>query len=124
MAKRLNNEDRAMTARAILDIDEFWADIFAQTDLNDLNYCDLFTQMWLKRGQRLPKTELYGFMPNISQRTAVKYVQRAIEAGMLEECDCEQDRRVKLVSLSKDCEKRLKRFLDFTCMRFRASRDH
>jgi hypothetical protein len=119
MAKRLNNDDRAMTARAILDIDEFWAEIFAQTDLSDLNYCDLFTQMWLQREQSLPKTELYGFMPNISQRTAVKYVQRALEAGMLEECDCKQDRRVKLVSLSKDCEKRLKRFLDFTCTRFR-----
>ena len=119
MAKRLNDQDRAMTAQAILDIDEFWADIFSETALNDLNYCDLFTQMWLKRDVQLPKTELYSFMPNISQRTAVKYVQHAIDEGMLDECDCEHDRRVRLVSLSKECEAKVKRFLDFTCTRFR-----
>ncbi|MDX1696030.1 MAG: hypothetical protein R3208_19855 [Ketobacteraceae bacterium] len=119
MAKRSKDQDRTMTARAILDIDEFWADIFARTQLNDLNYCDLFTQMWLNRETSLPKTELYSYMPNISQRTAVKYIQRAIDEGMLEECDCEHDRRVKLVSLSKDCEARVRRFLDFTFTRFR-----
>ena len=120
MAKRINDQDRARTALAILDIDEFWAETFAQTALNDLNYCDLFTRMWLSGDAKLPKTELYGFMPNISQRTAVKYVQQAVEAGMLEECDCEHDRRVRLVSLSRECETRVKRFLDYTCRRFRS----
>jgi len=118
MRKRLNDVDRAMAAQAILAIDTFWAEIFSQTQLNDLNYCDLFTQMWLQRKVKLPKTELYSFMPNISQRTAVKYVQRAIDEGMLEVCDCKQDRRVKLISLSADCQARVKRFLDYTCKTF------
>lgn len=118
MARRLTNHERAMTAQAILDIDKFWADIFSTTTLNDLNYCDLFTQMWLSKDTPLPKTELYGFMPNISQRTAVKYIQQAIDEGMLEECDCEHDRRVRLVSLTKDCEAKVKQFLDYTLRRF------
>ncbi|MCK5875224.1 MAG: MarR family transcriptional regulator [Alcanivoracaceae bacterium] len=104
---------------AIFDIDSFWARSFVDTDLNDLNYCDLFTQMWLKRDAPLAKTELYELMPNISRRTAVKYVQKAIDQGLLEERESEQDRRVRLVTMSADCSSRVERFLDFTCQRFR-----
>jgi hypothetical protein len=119
MARRYGVGDRTEAAHAIFDIDTFWAESFSDTSLNDLNYCDLFTQMWLKRDQPLAKTELYGLMPNISRRTAVKYVQEAIEQGLLEERACEEDRRMRLVSLSADCLQRVERFLDFTCQRFR-----
>lgn len=118
MTRRYNVGSRTEAALAIFDIDSFWAQIFADTDLNDLNYCDLFTQMWLKRDRRLAKTELYELMPNISRRTAVKYVQKAIDQGLLEECECEQDRRVRQVSMSAGCLQRVDRFLDFTCQRF------
>lgn len=118
MTRRYNVGSRTEAAVAIFDIDSFWAQSFADTNLNDLNYCDLFTQMWLKRDARLAKTELYELMPNISRRTAVKYVQKAIDQGLLEECECEQDRRVRLVSMSSDCLRRVDRFLDFTCQRF------
>jgi hypothetical protein len=118
MTRRYNVGSRTEAAVAIFDIDSFWAQSFADTNLNDLNYCDLFTQMWLKRDARLAKTELYELMPNISRRTAVKYVQKAIDQGLLEECECEQDRRVRLVSMSADCLRRVDRFLDFTCQRF------
>ncbi|MFN3713766.1 MAG: MarR family transcriptional regulator [Alcanivoracaceae bacterium] len=120
MTRRYNIASRTEAALAIFDIDTFWADSFADTDLNDLNYCDLFTQMWLKRDQPLAKTELYELMPNISRRTAVKYVQKAIDQGLLEERESDQDRRVRLVSLSGDCLGRVDRFLDFTCQRFRS----
>lgn len=118
MTRRYNIGSRTEAAVAIFDIDSFWAQSFADTSLNDLNYCDLFTQMWLKRGAPLAKTELYDLMPNISRRTAVKYVQKAIDQGLLEECECEQDRRVRLVTMSADCLRRVDRFLDFTCQRF------
>lgn len=115
---RLHNRQEA--ARAIFDIDTFWAKSFADTTLNDLNYCDLFTQMWLMRnGEGHPKTDLYELMPNISRRTAVKYLQRAIEQGMLEEVECQEDRRIRLVSLSPRCVEKVQRFLDYTCERFR-----
>jgi hypothetical protein len=119
MTRRYAIASRTEAALAIFDIDTFWAQSFADTDLNDLNYCDLFTQMWLKRDQPLAKTELYELMPNISRRTAVKYVQKAIDQGLLQERESEQDRRVRLVSLSQDCLVRVDRFLDFTCQRFR-----
>lgn len=118
MTRRYSLASRAEAAVAIFDIDSFWAKSFADTGLNDLNYCDLFTQMWLKREAPLPKTELYDMMPNISRRTAVKYVQRAFEWGMLEEHECEEDRRVRLVTMSDDCVARVERWLDFTCQRF------
>ena len=119
MNRRYNLSSRTEAARAIFDIDSFWADIFAGTGIDDLNYCDLFTQMWLKRDQKLAKTELYALMPNISRRTAVKYVQEALELGLLRECECENDRRIRLLSLSDDCIARVERFLDYTCQRFR-----
>ncbi|WP_229147775.1 MarR family transcriptional regulator [Alcanivorax sp. 1008] len=118
MTRRYNMGSRTEAAVAIFDIDSFWAKSFADTNLNDLNYCDLFTQMWLKRDRPLAKTELYELMPNISRRTAVKYVQKAIDQGLLDECESEQDRRVRLVSMSADCLRRVDRFLDFTCQRF------
>jgi hypothetical protein len=118
MARRYSVGSRTEAAVAIFDIDSFWADIFSDTQLNDLNYCDLFTQMWLRRDALLPKSELTELMPNISRRTAVKYVQRAIEQGMLTEQECDHDRRIRLVSLSADCAGRVEQFLDFTCQRF------
>lgn len=118
MTRRYSLAGRTEAAVAIFDIDTFWAKSFADTELNDLNYCDLFTQMWLKRERPLPKTELYELMPNISRRTAVKYVQRALDCGMLDERACEEDRRIRLVTLSRECAGRVERFLDFTCQRF------
>jgi len=119
MTVRFDQANRVEAARAIFDIDSFWAQAFADTNLNDLNYCDLFTQMWLMHQQDgLPKTELYELMPNISRRTAVKYLQRAIEEGMLEETESPRDRRVRLVSLSRRCIEKVQRFLDYTCERF------
>ncbi|MCC5796467.1 MAG: hypothetical protein JJU48_03980 [Methylophaga sp.] len=118
MTHRYSHTSRTEAALAIFDIDTFWANSFADTGLNDLDYCDLFTQMWLKRDQLMPKTELYEMMPNISRRTSVKYVQRALERGLLEEHECEEDRRMRLVTLSADCAARVERWLDFTCQRF------
>lgn len=110
---------RILAGVAILAIDRFWADTFADTGMSDLNYCDLFTHLWLMRDEPdQPKTELYPYMPNISRRTAVKYVQRAIEHGMLEERECEHDRRIRLVHLSPKAIKKMEDFLDHTCESF------
>ncbi|MDF1762371.1 MAG: MarR family transcriptional regulator [Oleibacter sp.] len=119
MTRKYSVKNRTEAAVAIFDIDSFWADTFSDTGLSDLNYCDLFTQMWLKREQVIAKTELYNFMPNISPRTAVKYVQNAIDEGMLVEVINEQDRRVRFVSLSNICNNKVESFLDFTCQRFK-----
>jgi hypothetical protein len=119
MTRRYSIDSRTEAACAIFDIDTFWADTMLDVGIDDLNYCDLFTQMWLQRDAELTKTELYDLMPNISRRTAVKYVQEAIELGLLIERECDHDRRRRLISLSGDCIARVERFLDFTCQRFR-----
>jgi len=52
-----SNNHRTQAAQAIFAIDSFWAETFADTSLSDLNYCDLFTQMWLTRKEPAkPKT--------------------------------------------------------------------
>lgn len=114
-----SNTKRIQAAQAIFAIDSFWAETFADTALSDLNYCDLFTQMWLTRNEPAqPKTDLYHLMPNISRRTAVKYVQKAIDDGVLIEHECEADKRIRLVSLSDRAIDKVERFLDHTCASF------
>jgi hypothetical protein len=119
MVRRHSNLSRAEAAKAVFDIDKFWAQSFPESELRDLNLCDLLTQLWLIRDAAVPKSEVYAFMPNISRRTAVKYVQLAIDQGMLLENVHESDRRVRLISLSRECAARVETFLDFTCERFR-----
>ncbi|MDB6060977.1 MAG: MarR family transcriptional regulator [Verrucomicrobiaceae bacterium] len=108
-----SKKKRAAVASAMLDMDDYWSANFIELGLNDLNYSDLFFQMWLRQGQALGKTGLYDFMPGISRRTAVKYVQELIDRKLLlEEC-AEDDKRVKYISLSKEIVTRLERYLDF-----------
>lgn len=115
-----SNNHRIQAAQAIFAIDSFWAETFADTSLSDLNYCDLFTQMWLTRKESAkPKTDLYDLMPNISRRTAVKYVQNAIDRGMLAEHECPTDKRIRLVTLTAPALEKVERFLDHACASFR-----
>src|SRR6185369_15959309 len=118
MAAQLSKKKSVEVASAILDMDQHWSTLFGELELNDLNYSDLFIQMWLKREQPLRKTSLYEFMPGISRRTAVKYVQELIDRELLEEADAEEDRRVRFVSLSAEVEERLERFLRYSYERF------
>lgn len=118
---RITVRQRAAIAEAIMDIDMHWAKTFQAAGLSHLDYCDLFTQMWLRRTQTLRKTDLYALMPNVCQRTAVKYVQNAIDSGFLLEYPATYDRRVRLVTLSDKVRTDLERFLDYSARRFQAA---
>jgi hypothetical protein len=137
MTRQYSHGRRLEVAMAVFDMDKYWAEIFPEGELKDLCFCDLFTQLWAyqhaenqstnpeKKGNHvslISKTELYKWMPNISPRTAVKYVQIAIERGMLEEHPNEIDRRVRLINLSPTCVERIEKFLDYTCLRFSNSK--
>lgn len=119
MPPRLSKKKTAGVAHAILDMDVYWSETFGDLGLNDLNYSDLFMQMWLHRDQPLRKTGLYDFMPGISRRTAVKYVQGLIDRGLLQESAAAGDRRVRFISLSEQVTTRLEQFLSFSYERFR-----
>lgn len=114
-----SRKKRTAVASAILDMDDYWSTTFIDLALNDLNYSDLFFQMWLRRDQALSKTGLYDFMPGISRRTAVKYVQELIDRELLLEESADEDKRVKYISLSGAVTTRLERYLDFAHERLR-----
>ncbi|MBA4142002.1 MAG: MarR family transcriptional regulator [Nitrosospira sp.] len=91
---------------------------------HDLNYYDLFTQMWLN-SKNAPdgsfrKSELYQFMPNISQRTAVKYVQIAIDHGLLIEHTDPEDLRSRRIAMSVGLKQKIELFLDYSIAVFGA----
>jgi len=115
----IKDKKRAAVASAMLRADDYWSEAFIDLGLNDLNYSDLFFQMWLRAGTPLTKTGLYDFMPGISRRTAVKYVQDLIDRKLLREEFAPEDRRVKFISLSNEVKGRLEKYLDFAYQEMR-----
>ncbi|CAB3805685.1 hypothetical protein LMG28614_06265 [Paraburkholderia ultramafica] len=120
MKKKISRAKAQAVARAILDMDFQWSAHFGDLGLSDLNYSDLFCQMWADEQASFPKTALYGFMPGISRRTAVSYVQDLIDQGWLLQTGAKDDRRIKYVRLAPMIEERLERFLAFVHQRFGA----
>ena len=112
MSDTYSDQKRRSFVLALQEIDRFWGDVVGGEAYYDLHYSDLFTRMWLYRNHTFKKTDLYAFMPRISHRTAVKYVQKAIREGLLLEVTDEKDRRSKRVYLSDALKQRIERFLD------------
>ena len=124
------------------DTDQYWIETMGDRLFHDLNYYDLFTRMWLRlnngldshnnhnspsrransaesgvtqaNATALRKSELYQLMPNVSQRTAVKYVQIAIDHGLLIESIDPGDLRSRRVTMSPDLKRKIELFLDYS----------
>ncbi|MDN5836625.1 MAG: MarR family transcriptional regulator [Nitrosospira sp.] len=120
----MNKPDRHTNARRrqfiqrLNSTDQYWMDVLGDKLFHDLNYYDLFTQMWLRLNGAprdiFYKSELYRLMPNISQRTAVKYIQIAIDHGLLIEHIDPQDLRSRRVTMSADLKRKIELFLDYS----------
>ena len=100
MPKKYADRRRRAFVIALQESDAHWGALFGDEVFYDLNYSDLFTRMWLARDRAFTKTELYRFMPKVSHRTAVKYVQTAIEKGLLDETVDDQVRRRRRITMS------------------------
>ncbi|HEX8874996.1 MAG TPA: MarR family transcriptional regulator [Nitrosospira sp.] len=100
--------------------DQYWMDVLGDKLFHDLNYYDLFTQMWLRHNHIFHKSELHRLMPNISQRTAVKYIQIAIDHGLLIEHADPEDQRSKRITMSADLKRKIELFLDYSISVFDA----
>lgn len=120
MKKKIARTKGQAVARAILDMDWQWSAHFGDLGLNDLNYSDLFCRMWVDKEECFAKTALYEFMPGVSRRTAVRYVQALIDSGWLLETGSTADRRIRQVSLAASIEERLEQFLAYVHQRFAA----
>jgi hypothetical protein len=112
MKTKLSKARGETVALAILEMDAQWAKMFADVEMSDLNYSDLFMRIWLAGNAELRKTNLYDFMPGVSRRTAVKYVQGLVDNGWLIEVPA-ADKRAKNINLSPELIKRLENFLGF-----------
>jgi len=114
---RKNLQNRKRVAQALIAMDESWIRLFTDLGMDDLSYSDLLTHMWLL-GEPVNKTDLYAFMPSISRRTAVKYIQQLIDQALLKESESAQDKRVRQVELTGVLVERLERFYDETGKHF------
>lgn len=107
---------RCQFIQFLMNIDEYWLEVLGDKRFHDLNYYDLFTQMWLKLNtgsdNRFRKSDLYMFMPNISQRTAIKYIQIAIDHGLLIEHTDPEDMRSRWITMSHVLKQKIEQFLD------------
>lgn len=112
MTSGFSDTERCWFVLTLQNIDACWGEIVGGEAYYDLHYSDLFTRLWLSRDRSPRKTELYDFMPRVSRRTAVKYVDRAIREGLLVQETDPVDRRSKRVSLSPELLKRIESFLD------------
>jgi len=90
-----------------------WMTLFdGDTDFYSAAYWDLLTRMW-KAGQPVRKTDALGFMTAVkSAQTAGKYVETALEKGLLVETDNPEDGRSRLITLSPHMQDKLDGFFD------------
>ncbi|SEF63976.1 MarR family transcriptional regulator [Nitrosomonas ureae] len=105
---------RRQLIQLINSTDQYWLDVLGDKLFHDLNYYDLFTRIWLRLDDTFHKSELYQLMPNVSQRTAVKYVQIAIDQGLLIEHIDPNDLRSKRITMSTDLKQKIEIFLDYS----------
>lgn len=112
------NARRRQFIQLLNSTDQYWMDVLGDRLFHDLNYYDLFTQMWLRlngvSGDTFYKSELYRLMPNISQRTAIKYIQVAIDHGLLIEHIGPEDLRSRRITMSADLTRKIELFLDYS----------
>lgn len=112
------NARRRQFIQLLNSTDQYWMDVLGDRLFHDLNYYDLFTQMWLRLhgapGDMFYKSELYRLMPNISQRTAIKYIQVAIDHGLLIEHIGPEDLRSRRITMSADLTRKIELFLDYS----------
>lgn len=90
-----------------------WVEVFqGDTEFYSAAYWDLLTNMW-RQDAPVRKTDALRYMTGIkSAHTAGKYIESALQRGILLESDNPQDARSKLVSLSSEMRARLDQFFD------------
>ncbi len=93
-------ERRARFLVALRELDEAWLETFRETGLSDLYFSRLFTELWLRGTEAVPKTDAYSYVKGVGVQTAMKYVKRAVDEGYLEEVENPADGRSRLIRMS------------------------
>lgn len=105
-------EQRTRFLLALRELDTAWVETFHATGLSDVYFSRLFTELWLRGGEAVPKTDAYGYVKGVGVQTAMKYVKRAIDEGYLEEVDNPADGRSRLIRMSAHLTESFERLVD------------
>jgi hypothetical protein len=105
-------EQRTRFLLALRELDSAWVEAFHATGLSDVYFSRLFTELWLRGGDAVPKTDAYGYVKGVGVQTAMKYVKRAIDEGYLEEVDNPADGRSRLIRMSAHLTESFERLID------------
>lgn len=111
MAKRQSQQQRKAFVIALNRMDAAWMAFLQDVDFLDINYSDLFTGLWLAQ-RPVRKQEAVEFMRHLGVQTAKKYLDRAIDKGLVVEISDPEDGRAKLIMLSDDLKMGLEGFFD------------
>lgn len=113
MANQYNDAQRREYLHMIDRVGLAWLKIFGDdTEFYSANYWDLLNRLW-RNAKPVRKTDALGFMTAVkSGHTAGKYLERAIERGLVVETENPEDARSRLVALSPDMRRRLDGFFD------------
>ena len=119
MNRPFAKEQRRYLAETLRYASQDWGRTVEDKGIQSPSYLELFTEIWLREGEAVSKTECYRFMRDVSPQTAKKYVRRAIARGYLKEQDNPHDRRAKLITMSPDAKALLEQSFDRTADRLR-----
>ena len=85
---------------ALRELDDAWVAAFHKSGFGDIYFSRLFTELWLRDSVAVSKTVAYDLVKGVSVQTAMKYVNKAIADGYLEEIDNPTDKRSRLLRMS------------------------
>jgi len=104
---------------ALNAFDDYWATLFGGDEFLDLHYMKLFVQMWIRQDLPMSRSDAYLCMKSLSAQTAMKYVNRALERGYLQEIENPDDRRSRLLVMTPLLVSRVGTLLDYALDEFR-----
>jgi hypothetical protein len=97
---------------ALRELDDAWMAAFNESGFGDIYFSRLFTELWLRESVAVSKTDAYALVKGVSVQTAMKYVNRAIADGYLEEQDNAADGRSRLIRMSPKLRDRFAQVID------------
>jgi len=85
---------------ALRELDDAWVAAFHKSGFGDVYFSRLFSELWLRDSVAVSKTIAYDLVKGVSVQTAMKYVNKAIADGYLEEIENPADGRSRLLRMS------------------------
>ncbi|MDP8984193.1 MAG: hypothetical protein M3N97_03995 [Pseudomonadota bacterium] len=85
---------------ALRELDDAWVASFHRAGFGDIYFSRLFTELWLRDSALVTKSDAYDLVKGVSLQTAMKYVNKAIADGYLEETENPADGRSRLLRMS------------------------